>query len=232
MSMAVNQKVGNAMLEGIYNDAETGYTPTVDTRPIETFDDVQGYKKKLEARFTPEGRSPDEFNQFGDRTKFHSRTLETARMLQDTGMPPGMVEGGEEAVDALKNFEAAVNYARGIARDGERVLSEQRLSEINKLVNGIPLDSGEDVIRDFAAKSENRKRGGAVWHFPPPGEIKDGLREIVEWQKVAINSGQSVTSVAKGTADLLVRLHPYAGGNGRTAMVIEKFYEVSSPAAV
>lgn len=212
------------------NDIETGgYGSEEETEPIK----VSALQKRdeLVAKFTSSELNPNDFS--GRSRKIQSKTLETGRMLRDNpGMPPELFEGGREAVNALRNFDAAVQYVDDIKNRGEKVLTRAHLENINKLVVGQDLNSTESVIRDYNAYSRDEKRGGLVWKFPSPEKINEGLEEIIEWQNLAIEDNLDPKATAEITADLLVRLHPFKEGNGRTAMVVEKFFEAGEPAKV
>lgn len=229
MTMAISTKSKVLNIDEL-NDIETGgYGSEEETEPIK----VSALQKRdeLVAKFTSSELNPNDFS--GRSRKIQSKTLETGRMLRDNpGMPPELFEGGREAVNALRNFDAAVQYVDDIKNRGEKVLTRAHLENINKLVVGQDLNSTESVIRDYNAYSRDEKRGGLVWKFPSPEKINEGLEEIIEWQNLAIEDNLDPKATAEITADLLVRLHPFKEGNGRTAMVVEKFFEAGEPAKV
>jgi|GEM_PF-6231869 len=223
MTLSDNEDVrlGSIGVE-LYNDIETvGYYDGIEAQP--TMESVLKKYKELQASFTPSGKRPEEFL---DRKKYQSNTLETARMLRDTGMPPGYFGGGVEAQNALSYFETAQKYVNNLRQEGVAFLTREHLEDINRLVNGHDLKDSVNVIRDYSAISRERKLG-LSWEFPKPEGLSNWLDEVVQWQIDAQRAGVSNEELSKNMADLLVRLHPFNDGNGRTAMLVEHFYSLN-----
>lgn len=165
-----------------------------------------------------------ESSNFRPPSTLESGNLATGKMLRETGMPPELFAGGAEALVAYDRFAEAKEYVHELKLGGKKFLSLEDIIKIHGLVEGESSGFRDvDVKVKLPDKGSGKKRD---WDFPAHDRVAALMDHALSWQKDAVEMGGDPKVLGDRLRDLVVRIHPFEDGNGRTAELIEEFYLV------
>jgi Fic family protein len=137
---------------------------------------------------------------------------ETAMVLQyglTSGNKP--LKDYEEAVD----HKNALDFVYEIASRPEKTISEQDVLNIHGLVMQKTGGEAAGKYRDGQVVI-----GGTDLRLPTPNEVPQYMNEFFEWLENTRSTDMHPVSLAAEAHYRLVRIHPFADGNGRTARLL------------
>ncbi|MCY2964108.1 MAG: Fic family protein [Planctomycetota bacterium] len=143
-------------------------------------------------------------------------TLDQSRQLWAGESVSGTdVDDVRELLNYRAAFELVVEHAAG-----DQPISEILIREIHRrLVTGVRGEAAQPgmyrITQNFIA---NSRTGEVVYTPPPPGDVPDLMRELVEWLR--FDTAVHPVLIAGIAQFQLVHIHPFVDGNGRTSRLL------------
>lgn len=131
---------------------------------------------------------------------------ETSMILTENVIPAGATPNDyNEAINSRDCYEFMKGYA------GE--FNQKFLLKIHELLTKNTLCKIVGAYRDHEVRIT-----GSEWVPPPPGKVKEEMRSVFQWY---YSARRKLHAVELGAIlhNKLVRIHPFADGNGRTSRV-------------
>ena len=130
-----------------------------------------------------------------------------------------MVRADDDDVRELLNYRAAFHLVSDALNHGDPI-TEGLIREIHKrLVEGVRGESGQPgryrTVQNFVANSATK---AIVYTPPPPQEVPPLMQDLVAWLRQ--DSDIHPVLVAGIAQFLLVHIHPFVDGNGRTSRLL------------
>lgn len=143
-------------------------------------------------------------------------TIEQSQRVWDGGA----IEGANaDDVQELLNYRDAFQFVSQYLESGGPI-TEAMIREIHKrLVQQVRGGEGlPGVYREVQNFVANSKTGEVIYTPPPPGDVPDLMRQLVEWLQV--EAAIHPVLVAGIAQFQLVHIHPFVDGNGRTSRLL------------
>lgn len=143
-------------------------------------------------------------------------TIEQSQLAWDGGA----IEGANaDDVQELLNYRDAFQFVSQYLESGGPI-TEAMIREIHKrLVQRVRGGEGlPGVYREVQNFVANSKTGEVIYTPPPPGDVPDLMRQLVEWLQV--EAAIHPVLVAGIAQFQLVHIHPFVDGNGRTSRLL------------
>ena len=143
-------------------------------------------------------------------------TIEQSQRVWDGGT---VNEANADDVQELLNYRDAFQFVSQYLESGGPI-TEAMIREIHKrLVQRVRGGEGlPGVYRTIQNYVANSQTGEVIYRPPPPGDVPDLMRQLVEWLQADTTIHPVLVS---GIAQFqLVHVHPFVDGNGRTSRLL------------
>ena len=128
--------------------------------------------------------------------------------------------GGKPYIDQLeaKNLDRALAFAREVAGDTERDITQSTLRQIHALiVDGIESDAGAYRLTQNCISGSRHATPAAYLVPPAMSALSDAIRSTTE---LSIPGTHSPVAEAAAIHAQFLQIHPFSDGNGRTARTL------------
>lgn len=132
---------------------------------------------------------------------------------------PVLPPGREREQVEVRNAHALMLHIQGVLTDEpDRPLTEELIREFHQILTRKISYPNNDPGR---YRRHSAVEGGGSYRYPPPDEIPGLMTVFVDW--LNRGKGQALDPIVRAIAAhfLLVSIHPFGDGNGRTSRAIE-----------
>ena len=150
----------------------------------------------------------------------------------------GETKGNHEfrEYDEMKGHDVALKLVVELASDKERILTENFVREINKILLKEPFykeaqtQDGQQTRRlikigEYKSLSNSvRLQNGEMFHYASPQETPALMNDLLQWYKEAsTDSSKHPIEIAAELHYRFVRIHPFDDGNGRISRLLMNY---------